>query len=56
MGIGYHPQDISFYPKTKCRTCIRLEHIPEARLVEDGWLYVMLYFGACGMYSCNMRV
>lgn len=56
MGIGYHPQDISFYPKTKCRTCIRLEHIPEARLVEDGWLYVMLCIGACGMYSCNMRV
>ena len=39
LGIGYHPQDISYYPKTKCRTCVRLQGIPGSRLVEDGWLY-----------------
>mgnify|MGYP000456700059 CR=1 FL=1 len=49
LGCKYHPQDISTYPKTKCRTCIRLGGIPLARLAEDGWLYVHPTPGLCAV-------
>ena len=40
-GIQYHPWTAADYPKEKCRTAIRIDHIPRARLLDEAVLYTI---------------